>query len=282
VTRHANASRPSWCALTEGRRRLTEAGLSDPHRDVNVLWRALVEPHVTKDGRLPIPPGPRAAFLAAIERRARGEPVSRILGRRAFWNHDFAVTPDVLDPRPDTETLVEIALERPFTRVLDLGTGSGCILISLLAERPGSTGLGTDVSAAALEVARRNAEATGVADGALWRMADWWDGVEGRFDLIVSNPPYIAEAEMDGLQREVRDWDPRGALTSGGDGLCAYRAILAGLDRHLEPGGRLLLEVGAAQGAAVAAMAREAGLTRVAVHPDLNGRDRVVSGEKPR
>ena len=167
------------------------------------------------------------------------------------------------------------ALERPFARVLDLGTGTGCLAVTLLAERPEASGVATDLSEAALAVARRNAEAHGVAERLELRHGDWWAPVEGRFDLIVSNPPYVAAAEMAGLAPEVRA-EPRLALTPGGDGLGAYRAIADGLLRHLVPGGRALLEIGATQGPAVAAILRAAGLDAVRLRPDMDGRDRVA------
>lgn len=249
----------------EARARLSAAGVDDPGGDAARLRRAAADD---------------ATYRAWIDRRAAREPVARILGRRSFWAHEFTVTPDVLDPRPDTETLVEVALAAPFGRVLDLGTGSGCILVSLLHERADATGLGTDVSAGALAVAARNAEAAGVGTRASFRLADWFEGVEGTFDLIVSNPPYIAAVEIDTLAPEVRDWDPRGALTPGGDGLDAYRAIAAGAGDHLALGGRLAVEIGTAQASAVTEIMAAAGLTRFSVTRDLNGRDRVVSAIK--
>ena len=217
-------------------------------------------------------------FDALLDRRAAGEPVSRIIGLRAFWTHEFRVTPDVLDPRPETEVLVARALDAPFSRVLDLGTGSGCILGSLLGERPAATGIGTDLSEAALSVARDNLEALGVADRACLLRSDWFAGVAGRFDLIVSNPPYISATEMPDLAPEVACHDPHMALTPGGDGLDPYRAIAAAAPAHLEPGGRLLVEIGWRQGPQVTALFKAAGLADVAIHHDLEGRDRVVSG----
>lgn len=225
--------------------------------------------------------GPQAALEALLARRAAREPVWRILGARVFYGRRFAIAPCVLDPRPETETLVEAALAGPFGRVLDLGTGSGCILLTLLAERPGARGLGTDISAPALTVAQQNARALGLeAQAAFWQ-SDWFAGVEGRFDLIVSNPPYIAAAEMAALAPEVRDWDPAIALTPGGDGLGAYRAIADGVARHLAPGGRCLLEIGPTQGAQVAALLAGAGLAHATILPDLDGRDRVVLATCP-
>ncbi|WP_315898483.1 peptide chain release factor N(5)-glutamine methyltransferase [Vannielia litorea] len=218
-----------------------------------------------------------AEALAA--RRAAGEPMSHIRGWREFWGRRFIVTADVLDPRPETEILVAAALEEPFADVLDLGSGSGCILLSLLAEREDARGVGLEISAPAIAVAERNAEAVGLKGRAGFVQSDWYARLRGRFDLIVSNPPYIAQDEMAGLARELAH-EPQGALTDGGDGLSAYRAIAAGLGDHLAPGGRVLVEIGPTQGAAVAALFEAAGLRDVAVRPDLDGRDRVVTGRR--
>jgi release factor glutamine methyltransferase len=220
-----------------------------------------------------------AAYEALLHRRLEHEPVSRIIGRRMFWGRDFKITPQVLDPRPETETLVAEALagDAP-ARLLDLGTGSGILAATLLAEWTGTEGLATDLSPEALAVARDNAERLGVAARLAFAEADWFAGVEGLFDLIVSNPPYIAADEMAGLDPEVRDHDPEIALTPGGDGLDAYRAILAGAPAHLAPGGRLMVEIGPTQGGAVTALFEAAGLSGVSVLPDLDGRARVVQG----
>ncbi len=221
-----------------------------------------------------------AEFSDLVERRAGREPFSHIAGYRDFWKHRFRVDAHVLDPRPETELLVELALEAPFAKVLDLGTGSGCIVISLLAERPQAHGVGTDVSETAVLLAGENAAEIGVIDRLVLPLSDWFEDVGGRFDLIVSNPPYIAADEMAGLAPEVRDFEPRGALTDEGDGLSAYRAIAAGAADHLTDEGRLLVEIGAGQGAAVSEIFRAAGLAHVAVHTDLDGRDRVVSARR--
>lgn len=266
-------------ALAAAARRLTAVGIPDaPHDARRLLAHALgIAP-----GRLtlvlpePLAPEAAARLKAALDRRAARQPVSQIIGIRAFYGRTFRVTPDVLDPRPETETLVEAALAAPFSRVLDLGTGSGCLLLTLLAERPGATGVGTDISAAALAVARDNARALGV-ETAAFRPADWFDGLsgEGRFDLIVSNPPYIAADEMPGLAPELAH-EPRGALTDGGDGLSAYRAIARGAAAQLAPAGRLIVEIGPSQGAAVSGILRGGGLEIVALHTDLDQRDRAV------
>jgi release factor glutamine methyltransferase len=261
-------------------RKLAEAGVADPAGDFRRLFEAAyaVGAQAPEAQSREAPNDLTLEMLAIyLAQRAERRPVSQILGRRAFWRHEFEVTGDVLDPRPDTETLVEQALAGPFSRVLDLGTGTGCILLSLLAERPGAHGVGIDLSAPALAVAARNAARLGLADRAAFRQGDWFAGVEGRFDLIVSNPPYIAAAEMAGLAPEVRDWEPHLALTDGGDGLGAYRAITGGAGAHLLPGGRLLVEIGPSQGVAVAGLFTAAGFADVRILPDLDGRDRVVA-----
>ncbi|GAB4269961.1 MAG: peptide chain release factor N(5)-glutamine methyltransferase [Pararhodobacter sp.] len=267
-------------ALRAASARLATAGIDDPVRDTRLL---LAHAAGIEAGRLSLhlaeamTKDEARRFEAAVARREARVPVSQITGRRAFWGRMFRVTADVLDPRPETETLIAAALEAPFARVLDLGTGSGAILLTLLAERREATGLGVDLSEAALAVARSNAVALGVGERADLERSDWFGAVEGRFDLIVSNPPYIAEAEMPGLSPEVRLHEPRMALTPGGDGLGAYRAIAAGVAGAMAPGGRLLLEIGPTQGEAVRAMLMDAGLRDVRILPDLDGRDRVVA-----
>lgn len=264
--------------------RLRAAGVEDAARDARLLLGhalGIAPNRLTLHMADLLPPEAAARFEAAIAARAARQPVSQITGQRLFWGRPFRVTRDVLDPRPETETLIAAALAAPFARVLDLGTGSGCILLTLLAERPGASGVGVDLSDAALGVARANAAALGVNDRADLRASDWFAQVAGRFDLIVANPPYIAAAEMPGLAPEVRDWEPHLALSPGGDGLDAYRAIAAGVGAHLAPGGRLLVEIGPTQGAAVSALFHTAGLQGVAVHPDLDGRDRVVAARAP-
>jgi release factor glutamine methyltransferase len=246
----------------DARRLFARALGLDPARVVLALAEPLADP---------------APFRALIARRAAREPVAKILGQRDFYGRSFAVTPDVLDPRPETELIVELALSGSFRQVLDLGTGTGCILLTLLAERPFAEGIGTDLSAAALAVARQNAEALGLGPRASFAEGSWFEPVPGRFDLIVSNPPYVAAAEMPGLAPEVRDWDPALALTDGGDGLSAYRAIAAGASGRLTAPGRLIVEIGWQQGAAVCAIFRAAGLEDVSVHTDLERRDRAVS-----
>lgn len=267
-------------ALASAVARLARAGVPEPARDAR---RLLAHAMGVEAGRLtlvlPEPLDAQAAdrFEAALKRREAREPVSQILGHREFYGRRFRVTREVLDPRPETEVLVEWALGRPFGRVLDLGTGSGCLLVTLLAEVPGATGLGVDVSQAALDVARENAAALGVGARAEFRLSDWFETVSGRFDLIVANPPYIAADEVASLAPEVRRHEPRRALTDGADGLTAYRAIAAQAAGFLSPGGALGVEIGAGQGEAVAGLFIAAGLAEVRVIPDLDGRDRVVT-----
>ena len=263
--------------------RLAGAGVAAPERDARLLYRwaadldgaalsaALSDPATAPEiGR----------FERAVTARAGRAPVSQITGVREFWGRRFRVTPAVLDPRPETETLVAAALAGPpVRRVLDLGTGSGCILLSLLAEWPQARGVGVDISAAALEVAASNAISLGVADRAELVTGDWCAGLSGQFGLIVSNPPYVAAGELAGLAPEVRLHEPLEALSPGGDGLDATRRIAAGVGPLLAPGGRLLLEIGPRQAAAVNRILTDAGMAVTAVLPDLDGRDRVVSAE---
>ncbi len=270
--------------LARGARALTGAGVPDAGRDARrLLAHALDVPTGRLTLVLPDEVGSAqcALFDAMIARRTGRVPVSHLTGRRMFYGRDFSVTSDVLDPRPETETLIRTALAQPFRRVLDLGTGSGCIVLTLVAECPGADGSGTDLSDAALGVARRNRSLLGLDDRAALHQGDWFAPVSGQFDLIVSNPPYIAAAEMAGLAPEVRDHEPRLALTDGGDGLAAYRVIVAGAMAHLAPGGRLLVEIGPTQAAAVSAMMQAGGLSSITVETDLDGRDRVVQAIFP-
>lgn len=269
-------------ALVAATARLAAAGIDGVGGDARALLAGAMD--VPRD-RLTLHLGDtldaaaQARYQAMIARRAASEPVAKILGERAFWGRMFEVTPDVLDPRPETECLIAAALEGPAPdRLLDLGTGSGIIAVTLLAEWPGAHGVATDTSAAALAVAARNAARHGVAARLDLLYADWLDGVAGGFDLIVSNPPYIAADEMPGLAPEVRLHDPQAALTDGADGLTACRAIVSGARAHLRPGGRILLETGPAQGPEVCTLLTGAGFTGVWILRDFDGRDRVVGG----
>jgi release factor glutamine methyltransferase len=266
-------------ALAQAAERLAAAGVPDPARDARRLMAAalgLPADRLTLTVGDPLADAARTAFARMVADRARFRPVAQILGRRTFWGRAFAVTAAVLDPRPETETLVARALAGPAPRrILDLGTGSGAILVTLLAEWPEARGLGTDIDPAALAVAAANAARHRVAARAEFRLADWTEGLAGPFDLVVSNPPYVPEATVAELAPDVRDWEPRRALTPGPTGLESYRRIAAGLAALLAPGGRALLEIGAGVGPEVVALFRAAGYT-VALHPDLDGRDRVA------
>lgn len=262
--------------------RLASCAVPDPARDARHLLAfamGLAPDRLTLHLSDPLSPEATARLEAALSARAARQPVSQIIGQRLFWGRTFRVTRDTLDPRPETETLIAAALERPFRRVLDLGTGTGAILLTLLAERPDATGHGVDVSPAALAVAKANAESFELSARATFGVSNWFSAVEGQFDLIVSNPPYIGANEMADLSPEVRDWEPHLALTPGGDGLEAYRAIAAGAPAHLSPGGRLIVEIGPTQGEAVTALFAAAGLRDLSVLRDLDGRSRVVTAE---
>lgn len=216
---------------------------------------------------------------AFVIRRLAHEPVSRILGTRDFYGRSFRLTPDVLDPRPDTETLIDAALAligRP-ARLLDLGTGSGIIAVTLLAERSGATGLATDLSPEALAVARSNAERHGVLSRLELRQGSWFEPVTGSFDLILSNPPYIPTDDIPGLAPDVRNYDPPAALSGGPDGLEAYRSIAGDAAAHLNPAGHLLVEIGAGQADDVSAVFVAAGFRETERFQDLGGHDRCLS-----
>ena len=221
----------------------------------------------------PAPPG----YADLVERRARHEPIAYLTGTRSFWTIDLAVGPGVLVPRADSETLIEAAVSHfgkqgPRT-VLDLGTGPGTLLLAALAEWPEARGLGIDADERALTYARRNIVALGVADRAEVRLGNWTAGVEGQFDLILCNPPYIGTGEE--LPAEVRDHEPGTALFAGADGLDDYRRIAPAVPRLIAPGGLACVEIGSSQGEAAAAMFRAQGLG-VAIRQDLGGRDRCL------
>ncbi len=265
-------------ALALGIQLLREAGVPDAAGDAR---RLLAHALGITPGRLTVEM-PRElnrdvseTYRKLLTNRAKRVPVSHLVGMRSFWGREFLVKGSVLDPRPETEILVAAALEAPFSRVLDLGTGSGCILVSLLADRPEATGLGVDLSDGALSVARENALRHGLGDRVGFVRGDWFGGLDGRFDLIVSNPPYIAAEEMQGLEPEVRLWEPRLALTDEGDGLGAYRSILSGARKHMTVGGRLMMEHGPGQAAAIARIGTAQGFAPPDIRHDFDGRERV-------
>lgn len=263
---------------------LRKAGIEGAERDAQLILASHIETdpgklrlQIDRDLTAPAFSGAvQRSYRADLQSRASGRPVSKILGTRAFWESTFYVNDDVLDPRPDTELLIEVALQQPYARCLDLGTGSGCIAITLALQNDGASILATDISEKALQVARRNARAIGVGSGLEFRRSDWLEAVEGKFDLIVSNPPYIAADEMSELAPDLA-FDPREALTDEADGLSAYRVIAAQAPDYLVPGGRLLVEIGWRQGDIVADMFKAAGFDDLRVLKDLAGHDRVVA-----
>ena len=264
---------------------LAEAGIPDAAADArHLLAHAL---GVSRDRLILIGPDPmpieaQESLDRLLARRIAREPVARITGQRLFWGRSFAVTPDVLDPRADTETLIATALEGAApSRLLDLGTGSGAIALTLLAEWPQARAVATDISPAALAVAARNASALDVADRLELLLSDWFTGITGRFDLILSNPPYIAADEMPGLAPEVLLHDPSMALSPGGDGLAPYRIIAAQASAYLAAEGRVMVEIGWKQGAAVKAIFASAGWRDLRLIRDMEGRDRVLSALIP-
>jgi len=271
--------------------RFKSGDIDSPELDARVLVGAALGLDLT--GMIAAAARPvTAAEAARLEdfagRRLKGEPVARILGSREFWGLPLQLSAATLVPRPDTETVVALALQmlragpdadRP--RIADIGTGSGAILLALLSELPDAMGVGTDISAAALRTASANARNLGLARRAAFVACDYVSALSGPFDLIVSNPPYIRSAEIKDLASEVRDYDPLGALDGGSDGLNAYRALIPQAVRLLAPGGTLALEVGHDQGADVEQLMAAAGLTlRGPPRTDLAGIPRAVAGRK--
>jgi release factor glutamine methyltransferase len=271
-------------AMVAAMARLRAAGVPDPARDARLLLAhaARVDAaRVTLIAPEDIAPEIAERYDNLISLRAVRVPVAQLIGAREFYGRRFDISPDVLDPRPETEILVEASLAHPFASVLDLGTGSGCILVSLLSERSEAQGAGVDLSEEACLQASANAVLHRVAGRASIFVSDWFSKVEGRFDLIVSNPPYLAASEMAEVQPEVREHEPRMALTDEGDGLSAYRVIAQQAPSYLTPQGVVLVEIGWQQGDAVRAIFRDHGWGEVSILPDLGSRDRVVRAAKP-
>ncbi len=277
-------------AVREAARELAAADLPSPDLDARVL--AAHAAGLDAAGLIVAsrdPAGTVADVLRGyVARRIAGEPAARILGRREFWGMDFAVSPETLVPRPDSETVVEAALAMidagpgrgAALRVADLGTGTGCLLIALLSELPAATGIGVDISPGAVATARANAAANGLESRATFTAGSWTGPLDGGFDAILSNPPYISTGDIAGLAADVRDHDPLAALDGGGDGLDAYRALLPGAVAALRPAGFAVLEVGVGMANDVADIAVRAGLTVLSARCDLEGRDRAVIAVK--
>ena len=275
--------------LAEASATLSRAGFAEPRRRGRRLVAAVLD--LTSSELLAHPEQvldeQRTNHVRfALGRMVDREPLSRILGRREFWGLEFGLSPDTLDPRPETETVVEAVLRRlpdrkaPFN-FLDLGTGTGCILLALLSEFPAATGLGLDIASNASMTACRNAAALGLAGRAHFLVGDWGRAVSGRFDAIVSNPPYIDSAALADLPREVALYDPCLALDGGPDGLCAYRSLVVDLPRLLTTGGVFACEVGAGQAPVVARMLRASGLAIEGCERDLAGHARCVVARGP-
>lgn len=264
--------------------RLAAAGVEAPRREARLLLAAAMQVEqaalLARPDR-PVDPDAAQRFAAFIERRAAREPVSRILGTREFWSLPFRLSPATLDPRPDSETLIEAALagiadRQAKLRLLDLGTGSGCLLLALLSELPNASGIGVDCDPAAVAAAEANAEALGLAARAMFRVADWAGGITERFNLVVANPPYVPDDEIAALAPEVARFDPPGALAGGADGLEAYRRLAPTLARILAADGRAVLELGAGQLRSVKSILKCAGLEILGARRDLNGVDRCL------
>ena len=271
-------------AMVAATGRLREAGVDDPARDARILLAHAAKidtSRVTLIAPEDISSEISERYENMIRLREARVPVSHLIGEREFYGRRFKVSRDVLDPRPDTETLIEAALAEPFATVLDIGTGSGCILVTLLAERESAVGVGTDLSEAACLQAAANAVFKGVEKRADIFQSDWFGKVRGQYDLIVSNPPYLAEEEMALVSPELRLHEPRMALTDEADGLTGYRVLAEIGQRFLEPQGRLLAEIGWQQGSEVVELFVSAGWTNPRLLQDIDGRDRVVCSEKP-
>ena len=271
-------------ALSDAAARLAAAGIESARLDARLLLAAATGRTAEQIVARPdasLSQQDEDAFSTLIARRMRREPVAQLLSHREFWSLDFVTTRDTLTPRPDTETIVEAALKLfpdrgAALRILDLGTGTGCLLAALLSEYPKASGVGTDSSPAAAAVAARNIAALGLAARAVVAVAHWDDSVEGQFGLIVSNPPYIATVELARLDPEVSTFEPRAALDGGADGLDAYRDLAPRLARRLAPVGFAILEIGVGQADDVSAICIAAGLQVHGRACDLAGRERCV------
>ncbi|HWA49535.1 MAG TPA: peptide chain release factor N(5)-glutamine methyltransferase [Dongiaceae bacterium] len=275
-------------ALREAGQRLAAAGVEDAPRDARLLLQAASGLSMATLVAFPerdLEAGVLARFHELLARRERREPMAQILGVREFWSLRFRVTADTLDPRPDSETLVQAVLDHvpdraASLRLVDFGTGTGCLLLALLHELPNATGLGIDRSEPALAVAAQNSRNLGLDARATFRQANWDDGVAPFFDIVISNPPYIERDAIAGLQPEVARFEPHLALDGGADGLDAYRKLLPAAARLLRPGGLAAFEVGAGQADSVAAIGTAARLRHIATVRDLGHVPRIILWQK--
>jgi release factor glutamine methyltransferase len=269
--------------------RLAEAGIGGALREARLLLQAAAGVPIATQIAFPeraVDTVTATRLQVLVARRVKREPMAHILGRREFWSLAFKVTADTLDPRPDSETLVQAILDRigdrsARLRLVDFGTGTGCLLLALLHELGNATGLGVDASPAALAVAQENALALGLAGRAAFRRGDWDDGIAPAFDVVLSNPPYIPRDEIATLQPEVASFEPRLALDGGQDGLDAYRILAPAAVRLLTAGGLAAFEVGQGQSDSVIAIGRAAGLRHIATVADLAAVNRCVLFQKP-
>ena len=262
--------------------KLRECGMSDPLREARLLLSGCLGVRTQNLNLLDdsyISEIKISKFWRMIHERCKRKPVSKILGYRSFWGRDFEINENVLDPRGDTETLIELILDCKFENMLELGTGSGAIAITVLAERPEVTCVATDISEYALKTASTNSKRHGVESRLKLLHSNWFEKISGSFDVIVSNPPYISSEEYAQLSAEVVKYDPKISLTLGGDGLEAYREILSQALEKLSKNGHIFLEIGYTQANAVGHLFREAGFQQIKVHKDLGSRDRVISAK---
>lgn len=280
--------------MAEGVAALNEAGIENARMDVRIL---LARATGVDGGRISAWPEDEVAadkealFRDMIARRSGHEPVGRILGERDFWRHTFKLAPETLEPRPDSETLVEWAIDfledNDAPRIVDFGTGTGCLLLSTIGDLPGSSGIGLDISEGAVACARENARALDLDGQVEFRVSDWDSALDGReradgFDLVMSNPPYITRDEMETLSPEVQKFDPRIALTDEGDGLAAYRVLSQVAFDLAKPGGFVIFEIGRGQEKDVGQLLVEAGFVGVEYREDLGGIVRCVAAKKTR
>ena len=268
--------------LIASQAKLRECGISDPIRDARLLLADCLELRTQNLNLLNdsyISEIKISKFWRMVKERCKRKPVSKILGYRSFWGRDFEINENVLDPRGDTETLIELILDCKFENMLELGTGSGAIAITVLAERPEVTCVATDISEYALKTASTNSKRHGVESRLKLLHSNWFEKISGSFDIIVSNPPYISSKEYAQLSAEVVKYDPKISLTLGGDGLEAYREILSQALEKLSKNGHIFLEIGYTQANAVGHLFREAGFQQIKVHKDLGSRDRVISAK---
>ncbi|HEY8012363.1 MAG TPA: peptide chain release factor N(5)-glutamine methyltransferase [Dongiaceae bacterium] len=283
-------------ALREIGARLAPAGIAEPRREARLLLAAatgLSQAQLVAEPKRPLNEAEAGRLAELAGRRESREPLSRILGRREFWSLSFALGPETLDPRPDSETLIEAALawlgpsrgraEGTMLKILDLGTGTGCLLLALLSELPRAEGLGIDTQPGAVAIARANAEALGLGARARFRTGDWGQGIGERFDVILCNPPYVPAAEIARLEPEVARFDPWLALSGGSDGLDSYRALALQLPDLLAGEGRAFIELGFGQATAAAGLFETGGLQTVDCRSDLAGIPRcLVFGQQKR